>query len=334
MRYVIYGAGAIGGAIGARLFEAGRDVVLIARGAHFRALRDEGMSYRDPAGIRVLRIEVVDRPQAIAWRDDDAVLLAMKSQATEQAVGELSGAAPPAIAVVCAQNGVENERLALRRFANVYGMCVMMPASHLDPGVIEADSFPVVGVLDLGRYPQGVDTMSDRIAADLSASGFLSRSEPAVMSWKYEKLLMNLSSGVRAICGPEMPGDEADARRRLLVAERLQDEASECFLRAGIVLPEPEDRRARWDGALTRKPLPGSRALAGSGWQSLARRTGTIEADYLNGEITLLGRLHGVPTPANDLVGRLSNEFARLQKPPGSMRLEELADALGIARTV
>jgi 2-dehydropantoate 2-reductase len=333
MRYVIYGAGAIGGAIGARLFEAGHDVILIARGAHFRALSDEGMTYCDPAATRVLRVAVVDRPQEIAWCDDDVVLLAMKSQATEHAVRELSVVAPPTIAVVCAQNGVDNERVALRRFPHVYGMCVMMPASHLDPGVIEADSYPVVGVLDLGRYPHGVDKMSERIAADLSTSGFLSRSEPAVMSWKYEKLLMNLSSGVRAICGPETPGDEPDARLRLLVAERLQDEAAECFVRAGIVLPAPEDRRARWEGVLTRKPLPGSRALAGSGWQSLARRTGTIEADYLNGEITLLGRLHGVPTPANDLVGRVSNEFARLQKPPGSMRLEELADALGIART-
>ena len=64
MRYVIYGAGAIGGAIGARLFEAGRDVVLIAHGDHFEVLRDRGLTYRDPDGSRLLRIPVADHPRA------------------------------------------------------------------------------------------------------------------------------------------------------------------------------------------------------------------------------------------------------------------------------
>ena len=44
-----------------------------------------------------------------------------------------------------------------------------------------------------------------------------------------------------------------------------------------------------------------------SSWQSLARGTGSIEADYLNGEIVLLGRLHGVATPVNAALQRLAN---------------------------
>ena len=293
-------------------------------------LRSKGLTYRDPEGDRLLHIPVVDHPRAIEWRQDDAVLLAMKSQGTEDAVRELAAVAPPTVAVVCAENGVENERLALRRFSNVYGMCVMMPASHLDPGVVEADSHPVVGVLDLGRFPAGVDATAELLAADLSSSGFQSRPDPAVMSWKYQKLLMNLTTAVRAVCGPDVPGDEATERIRKMLDQQLQAEAISCFQRAGITLPRPEDRQARWGGALTRRPLPGSRALAGSGWQSLARRTGSSEADYLNGEVTLLGRLYGVATPANDLVGRLSNELSRSQKPPGSVSVGELADALGM----
>jgi 2-dehydropantoate 2-reductase len=58
------------------------------------------------------------------------------------------------------------------------------------------------------------------------------------------------------------------------------------------------------------------------------RRTGTSEADYVNGEIALLGRLHDVPTPANDLVRRLSNEAARRRLPPGSLTLEEVLEAI------
>ena len=59
--------------------------------------------------------------------------------------------------------------------------------------------------------------------------------------------------------------------------------------------------------------------------------SGSIEADYLNGEISLLGRLHGVPTPANDVLQRLANEFARDRRPPGSLPLPDLIAAIDAA---
>ncbi|MGH9275276.1 MAG: ketopantoate reductase C-terminal domain-containing protein, partial [Acidimicrobiales bacterium] len=59
-------------------------------------------------------------------------------------------------------------------------------------------------------------------------------------------------------------------------------------------------------------------------WQSLARGTGSIEADTLNGEIVLLGRLRGVPTPVNELLQRTAHELARVGAPPGSMTIDEL----------
>jgi hypothetical protein len=54
------------------------------------------------------------------------------------------------------------------------------------------------------------------------------------------------------------------------------------------------------------------------------RQKHSIETDYLNGEITLLGRVHGVPTPVNDLLQRLASQMAREGKPPGSMAVEEV----------
>jgi 2-dehydropantoate 2-reductase len=66
----------------------------------------------------------------------------------------------------------------------------------------------------------------------------------------------------------------------------------------------------------------------GSSWQSLARSSGAIEADYLNGEIVLLGRLHGVPTPVNALLQRMANRFATERRAPGSMSEQELMDLL------
>ncbi|NUU24463.1 MAG: ketopantoate reductase family protein, partial [Streptomycetaceae bacterium] len=77
-------------------------------------------------------------------------------------------------------------------------------------------------------------------------------------------------------------------------------------------------------------PLHGAPRGGGSSWQSLNRGTGTIEADYLNGEIALLGRLHGVPTPLNDLLQRLANTFARERRAPGSMPVGELVRLTGM----
>ena len=64
--------------------------------------------------------------------------------------------------------------------------------------------------------------------------------------------------------------------------------------------------------------MDGVTRAGGSTWQSLARRTGSTESDYLNGEITLLGRLHGVATPVNTALQHLSASMARDGKPPGS----------------
>jgi 2-dehydropantoate 2-reductase len=60
----------------------------------------------------------------------------------------------------------------------------------------------------------------------------------------------------------------------------------------------------------------------------LARGTGSIEADYLNGEIVLLGRLHGVDTPVNLLLQRLAAEAAREGRRAGSLPVDELIQML------
>jgi 2-dehydropantoate 2-reductase len=93
---------------------------------------------------------------------------------------------------------------------------------------------------------------------------------------------------------------------------------------AGLAHASGEEQKEARDNKIRFEPFNGSERGAGSSWQSLNRGTGTIEADYLNGEITLLGRLHGVPTPLNDLLQRLANDFARERRAAGSMEVAEL----------
>ena len=204
---------------------------------------------------------------------------------------------------MCAQNGVANERVALRSFANVYAMCVMCPTGHLEPGVVEAYSSPVSGLLDLGRYPSGVDRTAYEVAAALAASTFESEPRPDIMRWKHQKLLMNLGNSVEAACGPVGRGSE--------VARLALREALACYEAAGIEFVSRDEDRDRRGDLLQLTDVGGRRRGGGSSWQSLARGTGAIETDYLNGEIALLGRLHGVATPVNATMQRVARTSRR-----------------------
>ena len=246
MRWVIIGAGAIGGLIGARLFEHGSDVMLVARGEHYRAIRTAGLKVDAPDGTTTSRLPVVDRIAALTIGPDDVIVVATKSQQTAEVLAALSVAAPPETPVICAQNGVENERLALRRFANVYAMCVMCPASHLEPGVVRAHRGPVAGILDLGRYPAGLDDTATGLATGLATAGFLSEPKPDIMRWKYKKLLLNLGNAIEAICGPESRGGE--------LYERALGEGVACLDAAGISYVTDADDRARRGDLIPRPP--------------------------------------------------------------------------------
>ena len=76
------------------------------------------------------------------------------------------------------------------------------------------------------------------------------------------------------------------------------------------------------------QPIGGRERGGSSSWQSLARGAGTIETDYLNGEIVLLGRLHGVPTPLNEAICRLADRAVRDRARPGELSIDEVFGAV------
>jgi 2-dehydropantoate 2-reductase len=197
------------------------------------------------------------------------------------------------------------------------------PATHLRPGVIQAHSAPISGLLDLGRFPQGVDDTARAIAAALGASTFLSVAQPDIMRWKYRKLLQNLSNAADALCGRE-------GRDSPLVKE-AQREGEAVLLAAGITVATAEEDRAHRGDHLRLRNTTSGEWSGGSSWQSLARGTGSIEVEFLNGEIVLLGALHGVPTPVNSVLLRLALDAAREGRPPGSWRIRELSEAAGVS---
>ncbi len=317
MRVVIYGAGAVGGVIGVRLQQHGHDVVLIARGAHLDAIRARGLTFRSPTEDLTVPMHAVGHPSELDFAADDIVLLTMKSQHTQGALLDLRAAAGAGVPVVCAQNGVANEAMALRLFPDVYAMLVILPASHLEPGVIATEARTTTGILDTGRFPHGVDGRITELAAMVDSSGFSCRADASIMRWKYAKLLSNLGNALDAVAGRQ-------SEAATTIGRLMRQEALACFAAAGIDCATADEMRARRDGVIELGPVAGQDRGGSSSWQSLQRGTGNIEADYLNGEIVELGRLHAVPTPANEVLQRAAHDLATAKAPPGSTSAEDL----------
>jgi 2-dehydropantoate 2-reductase len=319
MRWMVYGAGAIGGVLGGLLHEAGHDVVLVARGPHLDTLRRDGLTLASPPGARTIDVPAAGDARSAAGDGDGpvTVLLAVKSHQTQAAVEDLVPVLPASTPVVSLQNGVANEPLLLRFFEDVQGVCVMMPTAHLQPGVVEQHSAPVPGILDVGRYPGGTDA----VATTFRDAGFVSEPRPDVMAWKHRKLMMNLGNAVQACC---TPGPDAED-----LVGRAVAEGEAALAAAGIpVVGVARDRERRGD-ILQVAQVAGRERGGGSSWQSLRRGTGSIETDYLNGEVVRLGRLHGVPTPANALLQATARRLAAAGAEPGSVPAADLLGRLG-----
>jgi 2-dehydropantoate 2-reductase len=156
-----------------------------------------------------------------------------------------------------------------------------------------------------------------RSAAAFRAAGFDAEPRPDIVRWKHGKLLDNLANAMEAVCGP--------AARRGRIGELAREEGAACLRAAGIAWAERDRARS---AAIRPREVAGKARPGGSTWQSLARGAGSVETDYLNGEVVLLGRRHGVATPVNELLQRLANELARGRRPPGSVSEQDFLTQL------
>jgi 2-dehydropantoate 2-reductase len=319
MRVIIYGAGAVGSVIGGRLRQGGADVALVTRPAHAAAIGEHGLTLRTARGSEVVEIAAVTTIAQLRPTDDDVVVITAKTQDTLQIHSELFDWSQR-VPLVCATNGVEHERMALRRFADVYGMVVQLPAEFEKAGEVTVLCAPTNAILDVGRYPSGIDETAQALAALIDASpGLLSEADDDVMTKKYGKLLLNLGNIADAACGV--------AGRGALVVEAAMDEGKRAYQAAGIRWQQTPERvehyKARTQSMQFDIPA-GDTFIGGSTWQSLVKGASTLETDFFNGEILMLGRLHGVPTPTNEFLQGYAARLLRGEIPPGSVSTDQL----------
>ena len=196
-------------------------------------------------------------------------------------------------------------------------MLPYISGGHMTPGEIQLYGAPPLHAwLPVGRFPEGVDEVSDKVAADLREAGFRSESDPEVMVKKRTKLLSNIGNSMVALRDPGSEDGEA-----LIAAARA--EALACYEAAGLATMDPDVLTVDWEGttkAGNDVKIPGVdtcaaaslflftclgcqfpahlpctrrrsllnfrwRRFKGSSFYSLAREAGDIECAYLNGEM-------------------------------------------------
>jgi 2-dehydropantoate 2-reductase len=335
---VIIGAGAIGGTVGAVLTRAGIPTVLVARGRHAEVLAAAGITLRTPDGTFRTPVTVAS-PAEHVLTDRDVLVFTTKTQQLDAALQEwvdqpvhgpdgVVGTAGGRLPAMTALNGVAAEEKALRYFRRVFGICVWLPAVHLEPGEVIVRSWPVAGQFHVARWPASISTQADTdlltgLAETWSAAGIQVRIPDDVAPWKYNKLLSNLGNAAGALA--------AEAAGTSEVVAAVRGEGENVLRRAGIEFISFEtSTAARADGP-TIRPVPGWNAgPSNSTWQSLSRNTGNVETDFLNGEIVRLAHRHGITAPLNAALARAARAAVRNGLGPTRYSAAQLAELLGI----
>lgn len=265
MKFVILGAGGIGGLIGARLARAGEDVTLIARGAHLRAMRSQGLRVIEPEGEFTVRPECTDSFDPI--RESDAVLVTLKAHGLAPVAEEVGRRLTGGTVLVSAQNGLpwwyfqrlggEFEGLRLEAVdpggalaaaidpASVIG-CVVYPATRIvEPGVVEH----VEGNrLSLGELDGSRSERCLGLSAALTKAGFKAPVQTDIRSELWVKLLGNaVLNPISALTGATLAQIVADELLRV-VAHAAMEETAAVATRLGVRLPVGVDRRLRAAG--------------------------------------------------------------------------------------
>ncbi len=336
---MIVGAGAIGGTVGAVLTRAGASTVLVARGRHAEVLAAEGMTLRTPDGTFRTAVIVAAGADNVRLTDRDVLVFTTKTQQLDAALQEwvdrpvygppgVIGTAGELLPAMTALNGVAAEEKALRYFRRVFGVCVWLPAVHLEPGEVIVRSWPVVGQLHIGRWPASISTPADadlltELVGAWSAAGIRVRTPEDVAPWKYNKLLSNLGNAVGALTAEPAAASE--------VAAAVHREGEHVLRHAGIEFISFEtSTAARADGPTIRRVAGWDGGPSNSTWQSLSRSTGNVETDFLNGEIVRLAHRHGITAPLNAALARAARVAVRNGLGPSRYSATQLAELMGM----
>ncbi len=323
---VIYGAGAVGLVVGARLARAGSPVLFVTRRPEAaRRIQEHGVRIEDPATGRAFeqRIEAVCGIEAVAERiEAGPVLFCMRSADTAAAARALAAVAPETT-VASLQNDVDNEPALAAEFREVIGGCVRQTSTRTAENVAVAVG---EGRVPIGLWPDGDTPAAHGLADALRRAGYDAPISTRIIDDKWLKLCVNLMSAPNAMIRRE---DHA-TRAFVEVKARLLEEARAILLAAGIPARscDGRDRSLDQEIASQRESLTlgtSARALPvyNQVWAAL-RGGGHVEADRYHRRMLELAAANGVFAPQNQRVLAALERAVRERTGPERLGAQEL----------
>lgn len=294
------GSGGTGGYYGARLVRAGFHVTFIARGAHYRAMLEHGLSVTGLEEFRIPQVRVVENPTGLA--PVDLVIFAVKTYDTDAAAQLITPLVGPETVILPIQNGVDSfDRLgAVHGYDRVVGGLCRISAEVAAPGEIRLKSSfsdVVMGEMD------GPETVRIREVANALAEAGI----PCTVStdirtelWKkftFITALSGICGATRSPLGPIREVPEAFQLFRRIAAEVIAVGRAE-----GVAIHEG------YADAVTRHTEGLDGSLKASLLVDLERGRPT-EVETLQGAVIRMGRERGVATPVTEVAHALIKMF-------------------------
>ena len=321
MKICIYGAGAIGGWIGARLAAIGEPVSVVARGATLAALHTHGLRLQQTEGLLQVPVQAADNAATLGVQD--LVVVAVKAPALAEVARGIAPLLGPHTMVLTAMNGVPwwffqgfggaYAGTALKAMDASGAIAAAIPARHVVGCVVHAScALQAPGVVQhhfgnkliLGE-PSGQQTeRAKALAALLERAGFEAPLSEQIQRDTWYKLWGNMTvNPVSALTGATTDLILDDPLVRDFISQVMR-EAKEIGTRIGIPIDQqPEDRHA-----VTRK----LGAFKTSMLQDVEAGK-PVELDALVTVVQELGVLTAVPTPFTDALLGLARLQARVK---------------------
>jgi 2-dehydropantoate 2-reductase len=292
MKILVMGAGAVGAYYGARLQQAGEDVVFCARGENLRALRERGLDIVSIRGDLKLAITATDDPRQFA--PYDLILFCVKVYDTEAAAARIKGCLAPGGAILTLQNGVENEA----RLAELFGAGAVMGgnarigAELVAPGKIVHNT---TGTIEFGELDGGITQRAKAIAQAMDQAGILGELSTNIRASRWDKLMWNAAFNTVTTLTRRTVGEVLDDPEGHALVRTLMEEVRAAAAAEGVELPAERIAQVLAHSARNLRPLRSSTL------QDLERGK-PLEVEALIGVIVRSARRHGLKAPASESI--------------------------------
>jgi 2-dehydropantoate 2-reductase len=301
MRIAVIGAGGVGGAFGAAMAKAGADVTFVARGAHLKAMRENGLRIEGGRGETVIKpVQATDDPATIG--PVDFVLFCVKLWDVESAGAAIKPLVGPTTAVIPLQNGIDSaERLIPILGAQaVMGGVAQISATIAEPGVIrQTGTFMrlIFGELEGGKSARG-----ETFLTLCQKAGFDATHSDQIMTELWMKFIL-LATNAAITAATRTPigilRDDPDIAALFTLASA---EVAAVGRAKGIKLP----------GDIVETVVGFTRSAPPMMMASMAHdliRGNRIELPWLSGKVVALGKELGVPTPVHAVLYAVLKPF-------------------------